>query len=69
MTAIILRLEYHYCMATLHQASSRCRAWAEKLSGATEGVSSSLELSVQASRSSLLYLHAARHVLEKEFFW
>ncbi|KAF7587377.1 hypothetical protein BBP40_007343 [Aspergillus hancockii] len=69
MTAIILRLEYHYCMATLHQASSRCRAWAENLSGAMEGVSSSLELSVQASRSSLLYLHAARHVLEKECFW
>lgn len=34
-----------------------------------EGVSSSLELAVEASRSSFLYLHAAQHVLDDDCFW
>jgi hypothetical protein len=34
-----------------------------------EGVSSSLALSVEASRSTLLYLESAEHVLVDGVFW
>lgn len=67
--AIILRLEYHHCMATIHQASSRCQAWMENAGGVMEGVSSSLELAVEASRSSLLHLHRARSAIVHHCFW
>lgn len=69
MRAIILRLEYHHCMAIIHQASSRCRAWKENAGGVMEGVSSSLELAVEASRSSLFHLHQARRALVHQCFW
>lgn len=69
MRAIILRLEYHHCTAIIHQASSRCRAWMENAGGVIEGVSSSLELAVEASRSSLLHLHQARRALVHHCFW
>ncbi|KAL5316026.1 hypothetical protein ACEPPN_016900 [Leptodophora sp. 'Broadleaf-Isolate-01'] len=66
--AVIIRLEYHHCMGTIHQASSRCQAWVERPNTTMDGVSSSLELSVRASRSLLHYLLAAHHVLSREFF-
>ncbi|KAG4432131.1 hypothetical protein IFR05_012386 [Cadophora sp. M221] len=66
--AVIIRLEYHHCMGTIHQASSRCQAWVDRPNMAMDGVSSSLELSVRASRSLLHYLLAAHHVLSQEFF-
>ncbi|KAK2768712.1 hypothetical protein FQN54_000568 [Arachnomyces sp. PD_36] len=69
LRAIILRLEYHRCMAIIHQASSRCRAWMENTSGVMEGVSSSLELAVQASRCSLFHLYQSRGILVKRCFW
>ncbi|XHG03350.1 hypothetical protein AWENTII_006661 [Aspergillus wentii] len=69
MRSVMLRLDYHHCMAAIHQASSRCRAWAYGHSGIIEGVSSSLVLSVQASRSTLFYLQAAEYALVDEIFW
>ncbi|KAH7310276.1 hypothetical protein BKA65DRAFT_164985 [Rhexocercosporidium sp. MPI-PUGE-AT-0058] len=66
--AVIIRLEYHHCMGTIHQASSRCQAWLQRPNAAMDGVSSSLELSIGASRSLLNYLLAAHRVLNKEFF-
>ncbi|KKA25228.1 C6 transcription factor [Rasamsonia emersonii CBS 393.64] len=69
MKSIILRLEYHHCVAAIHRASGRCRVWAGGQSGEMEGVSSSLALSVGASRSSLHYLRTAVHTLTGDCFW
>lgn len=69
MKSLILRLEYHHCVAAIHRVSGRCRAWAGGQSGEMDGVSSSLALSVEASRSSLKYLRTAAHTLPGELFW
>lgn len=69
MRSVMLRLDYHHCMAIIHQASSRCKAWAGSQSGVMEGISSSLALSVEASRSTIFYLQTAEHVLGDESFW
>lgn len=69
MHYIISNFEYHYLMATIHQATSRCRAWENGVDGEMEGVSSSLALAVEASRSTLVYLRAAVEALLGESFW
>jgi len=66
--AFMLRLEYHHCMTTIHQASSRCKNWANN-HRIDEGLSSSLDLALEASRSLLLYFHSARHVMLPHMFW
>ncbi|KAL4921499.1 hypothetical protein BDW62DRAFT_208466 [Aspergillus aurantiobrunneus] len=68
MHSVILRLNYHLCMTIIHQASSRCKSWATQ-GCVMEGVSSSLALSVEASRSTLLYLETSGHVLVDGVFW
>ncbi|KAL2855980.1 hypothetical protein BJY01DRAFT_231409 [Aspergillus pseudoustus] len=68
MHSVILRLNYHLCMTIIHQASSRCKSW-ETQACVMDGVSSSLALSVEASRSTLLYLEASGHVLVDGVFW
>ncbi|KAJ5172040.1 transcriptional regulator family: Fungal Specific TF [Penicillium capsulatum] len=68
MHTVMLRLNYYLCMTIIHQASSRCKAWMEG-TGMMDGVSSSLALSVEASRSTLCYLEAAEHVLVDGVFW
>ncbi|KAK9242427.1 hypothetical protein V1506DRAFT_495526 [Lipomyces tetrasporus] len=69
MHSVTLRVAYHHCVAAIHQAASRCKAWAGGQSRIMDGVSSSLTLSVEASRSSLFYLQTARHVLADDSFW
>lgn len=69
MHSVMLRLNYHLCMTMIHQASSRCKSWVQGQGGMIEGVSSSLALSVEASRSTLLYLESAEHVLVDGVFW
>lgn len=69
MHSVMLRLNYHLCMTIIHQASARCKAWVQGQSGMMDGVSSSMALSVEASRSSLCYLEAAEHVVADGVFW
>ncbi|CAI7621355.1 unnamed protein product [Penicillium bialowiezense] len=69
MHSVMLRLNYHLCMTIIHQASGRCKAWIQGQSGMMDGVSSSMALSVEASRSSLCYLEAAEHVVVDGVFW
>ncbi|KAJ5822395.1 hypothetical protein N7447_004735 [Penicillium robsamsonii] len=69
MHTVMLRLNYHLCMTIIHQASGRCKAWMQGQSGMMDGVSSSMALSVEASRSSLCYLNAAEHVVVDGVFW
>ncbi len=68
MHSVMLRVNYYLCMSIIHQASSRCKSWMQG-SGMMDGVSSSLALSVEASRSTLCYLGAAEHVLVEGVFW
>lgn len=51
MPSSVLQIQYHYCMATIHQASGRCTSWTENQN--TSGRGSSLAISVEASRSLL----------------
>ncbi|KAF3015428.1 hypothetical protein E8E15_002570 [Penicillium rubens] len=69
MHSVMLRLNYHLCMTIIHQASGRCKSWMQGQSGMMDGVSSSMALSVEASRSSLCYLEAAEHVVVDGVFW
>ncbi|RAL13271.1 putative C6 transcription factor [Aspergillus homomorphus CBS 101889] len=69
MHKVMLRLNYHLCMTIIHQASSRCQSWTKDQYKIMDGVNSSLALSVEASRSTLLYLQASEHVLVTGIFW
>ncbi|KAI1497599.1 fungal-specific transcription factor domain-containing protein [Biscogniauxia marginata] len=69
MNIIITNFEFYYLVAAIHGATGRCRAWSNGGSGETEGVSSSLALCVEASRSTLIYLRTAVHTLAGESFW
>ncbi|KAK0614905.1 hypothetical protein B0T17DRAFT_592780 [Bombardia bombarda] len=66
---MVINFEYHYLVTTIHRATGRCRAWAEGESFEMEGVSSSLALSVEASRSTLIYMRSAMNSLLAEAFW
>lgn len=78
---ILINLQYHHLVATIHQATGRCRAWQNRSSMLEEntnartgemlmeGVSSSLALSVEASRSTLIYLRSVTRALLGEAFW
>lgn len=72
MKEVMQHFEYYYLMATIHRASGRCQVWS---SGSTEGgrelavVSSSHALSLQASRSTLIYLRAASRCAQGMNFW
>ncbi|PHH61100.1 hypothetical protein CDD81_762 [Ophiocordyceps australis] len=67
MLHIELHLNYYHLMNAIHTASGRCMVDGNGL-GAT-GIQSSLELSVEASRSTLTYLSVATHRLLGETFW
>ncbi|KAG6989283.1 putative transcriptional regulatory protein [Fusarium oxysporum f. sp. conglutinans] len=60
----IIHFEYHYLSAAIHRASGRCSVWA-----GGEGVSSSVVITVQASRSTLIYLRAAAAGISETAFW
>lgn len=66
---VMLRLAYHHCVIIIHGASNRCRDPSGDLDIQEIGVTSSLGLSVEASRSSLLYLQAALPNVAGECFW
>ncbi|PVI07407.1 hypothetical protein DM02DRAFT_608957 [Periconia macrospinosa] len=70
LLSVMLHLDYNYCVGAIHKAASQC-----KLLGTGDNeseflsVESSLALSVEASRSSLLYLQMANHVVPPDAFW
>ena len=67
---LLIQLEYYHCMTTIHQASSRCTNWAHN-HRIVDGLRSSIELALQASRSMLSYLHSEVSVsyLKPNLFW
>lgn len=57
-SSITYLLEYLYCLTTIHHARRRCRETIE--------MNSSLELSIEASRSTLHYLYSGPNSVKKE---
>lgn len=66
---IVIHLEYYFMLALVHGASGRCRAWASSRTNYRLSVTSSQALALQASRSTLVNLHAVAHVLACGDFW
>ncbi|OJJ05323.1 hypothetical protein ASPVEDRAFT_86678 [Aspergillus versicolor CBS 583.65] len=66
--SIMLHLNYYLCIIAIHQATIQCKASGKghRLEG---GLSSSLALSVQASRSTLHHLKRAENMLVSWAFW
>ncbi|KAL7791849.1 hypothetical protein V8C37DRAFT_416595 [Trichoderma ceciliae] len=70
MLHIELHLDYHYLLNIIHCASGRCVVdWNESGQEMIFGLQSSLDLSVEASRSTLIYLREAAPRLAGEAFW
>lgn len=73
MRHICLHVEYHHLMTTIHRASGRFYAiQADNAAKETEwngAVESSIALSLEASRSTVIYLRAAVNGLAVEAFW
>ncbi|KAJ5983546.1 hypothetical protein N7481_005645 [Penicillium waksmanii] len=67
--SLMMRLEYHYCMAYIHQACGRYGTWSGMQGPEIQGVNSSLILSIAACRSSLYYLLAVGYALAPKDFW
>jgi hypothetical protein len=67
--AVVLRLEYHQCIAIIHLAISRCITSSPQLASIVKGIHSSLALSIEASRSTLKYLLAANPTINDHIFW
>ncbi|KAI5296258.1 hypothetical protein KEM52_004813, partial [Ascosphaera acerosa] len=69
LSIVILRLLFYHILALIHRASSRCSAWAADMRPRwdTEALGSSLALSVEASRSSLLYMRNVASKLANTF--
>ncbi|KAL5337960.1 hypothetical protein BJX70DRAFT_218212 [Aspergillus crustosus] len=62
MADFLFDMQYHYCMAAIHQTSSRCTAWA--LNQDTRAAGSSLAISIASSRSVLFrFLGAKPHLM------
>lgn len=67
--SIMLRVQYYHCVAAVHQASHRCTARNGDFGGIRNVVYSSQELSVEASRSLILFLRGVKHALSEDYIW
>lgn len=65
----IFRMHYFYSIATIHQATTGCSAWVHDQGRTMEGVSSSLMISVDASRQLLRLMSGTPAVLLADGFW
>ena len=68
MQAVLTRLNYLHCVSLVHQASSRCQT-VDNDGQQVKGVRSSLDLSVQASRSTLDFLNGVTDDLAGDAYW
>lgn len=69
MLHLELHLEYHHVLMVIHGASGLSAAAHAPTGTILPGVQSSLELSVEASRSTLVYLMASANRVASEAFW
>ncbi|PYI02584.1 hypothetical protein BO78DRAFT_422373 [Aspergillus sclerotiicarbonarius CBS 121057] len=66
---LILHLKFHNCLGCIHQAVSRCQTWSGEAGPVKEALRSSLNLSTQASASSLELLRTSPLTVNRECFW
>ena len=64
-----MQLKYYYLLAAIHLASGRCKGWCKEERDELEGVSSSIAISIEASRSLLIHLRASIQFYIPEAFW
>ncbi|KAL3462394.1 fungal-specific transcription factor domain-containing protein [Aspergillus heterothallicus] len=71
MYLILCHLSYYFCVTVVHIVGSRCKAWHldSTSPGMMNGLKSSLIISVEASRSLLLYLQDAESSISSGSFW
>ncbi|KAJ5561708.1 hypothetical protein N7461_000469, partial [Penicillium sp. DV-2018c] len=67
--AIMLRLAYYHCVFIVHQASARFLSLTKDAYRQIEGIDGRLSLSVNACRSSVIYLQTALPAIKSECFW
>ncbi|UKZ74457.1 hypothetical protein TrVFT333_002126 [Trichoderma virens FT-333] len=67
MQSSMVRLAYYHFVAIIHRASGRCMD--QSPNNYQEGVLSSFNLSLEASRSTITYLRVALHVITDDCFW
>ncbi|KAJ5504134.1 hypothetical protein N7463_007008 [Penicillium fimorum] len=66
---LVVRMDYHHCMAMIHQASGRCKAWTGTQNNTIDGVDLSFKIAVETSRSSIISLQNSLHVTPNSAFW
>ncbi|KAG5983902.1 hypothetical protein E4U55_006814 [Claviceps digitariae] len=67
---IELHMDYHYLLNIIHSASGRCKYHdGNPAQSSTVGVQSSFEISVEASRSTLIFLSKTASGVAGEAFW
>ncbi|KAL4912911.1 hypothetical protein BDW62DRAFT_215983 [Aspergillus aurantiobrunneus] len=70
MYLILVHLNYYFCINIVHLAGSRCESWrSSSLPWMMDGLRSSLALSIEASRSLLLFLQDAESSISTGSFW
>ncbi|KAE8157134.1 hypothetical protein BDV40DRAFT_279084 [Aspergillus tamarii] len=71
MYLVLTHLNYYFCVNIIHLAGSRCGAWRSTSTpaGMMDGLRLSLTLSVEASRSLLLFLHHSESLVSVGSFW
>lgn len=69
MLSSIMQLKYSHLLAAIHLACGHCKGWRDEGFDQMEGVSSSIAISVEASRSLLVHLHADIAFYPSQAFW
>lgn len=67
MRLLLLHLEYQQCLIMIHEPSNRISTW--NTGNRANTIQSSLDLCVEASRSTLYYLLSSRSLPRAESFW
>ena len=66
---LLLHLEYYQCLNMIHRTSTRCLAWDEDTGQKIAAVRSSVDLCLEASRSTIYYLQSSKQLPRAESFW
>lgn len=69
MLHVEMHVEYHLVLSVIHSASGSSPAANTQIGNLLPGIQSSLDLSVEASRSTMVYLTAAADRIVSEAFW
>jgi hypothetical protein len=66
---MLLHLEYYQSLTMIHRVSTRCLVWKGRGGHKIAAITSSVDLCLEASRSTVQYLEASRYLPGGESFW